>query len=244
MQVKIPIFIRKHKINAMVDNGADRSFISQTTARKLSLDIDPSKSLLVTGFDGRNMASIGTATAEVELRSNHETQNIKHQFIVIPKSPAEVVLGRNFLKNRAIINHVKGVASFFSSSSDKPAAIGNNYYSDKSELTQCDQVEAAKNQVESDSEKITNSKNDQPDLDALFIEFASIFDAGEHQKCIPSLEMKINTTSEIPIKEKTRKVKVDEFKEMKSQVEILIKRKVARTRTRIAEVNKKPDSVV
>lgn len=203
----------------MVDCGADRSFISYQCASELNLEIDRSKAIFVTGFNGESMMSLGSACVRVELRNPEETQEVMVQMVVIDNCPAKVVLGRTFLNNRAIIDHVKGCATFFTASSK----IDNN----SKVVDKVDSGVGGVAEIKENKNMIAHcSVVEKKELDCLFEDFACLFDAGESQKCMPEIEMKIETISSNPIKEKTRKVKDNEIGEMKDQVDTLLKRQV------------------
>lgn len=103
--IEIPIYINSKKLRAMLDSGADETFISLDCAQSLQLPIDTTEVRSVFAFDNSQHRSIGTTKQVVELKSDSEIQKITLNMVVLMKLPCDVILGRAFLCECAVINY-------------------------------------------------------------------------------------------------------------------------------------------
>lgn len=215
----------------MIDGGADRSFVSRAVVDRIGLSVKANEFMLITGFDGKSSQSLGEVFVNLEIKNESEIQRIAIDLVVLEVSPADIVLGRNFLNNRAVIDHMQGNATFYAASSSSKMLEKSGIKSDLlSKNISSTVVENECQDFKDDQEVITGSslqvESSKCSLDELFVEFASLFDAGEIQKSIPNVEMSINTFSDEPIKEKTRAVKDSQIVELKLQIENLLNRNI------------------
>lgn len=74
--------------------------------------------LKVAGWDKKVSRCLGIINADVYLQSYDETQKVSVELNVMSKSPFEMILGKNFLNQRAILDFVGGNVNFFSNSGE------------------------------------------------------------------------------------------------------------------------------
>lgn len=222
----------------MLDSGADETFISLECAQDLKLKIDTDDVRTVYAFDNSQIRSIGTVKQAIELKSEKETQKITLNMIVLMKLPCDMILGRAFLCECAVINykdcHVELNAPCVSEIDDdktKQNSANATYINTHNTLmTISNSVSNSESECDKNNLYTKDLQRDcnllQPE--DLLGEFSELFVESELQKTIPNKELAIPTGSVKPIKEKTRRIRDNEIEIVQNEIDRLLKKGVIR----------------
>ena len=93
---EIPGQLAKHSVKALGDYGAKRNFVKEEYAIHLGLPINRSDVRKVTVGSGKEVTTVGTATAPFRFEGEHSVHNLK--FHLLPNCVHDVILGKSFLK--------------------------------------------------------------------------------------------------------------------------------------------------
>lgn len=234
--IHIPVRIEGTLVPALIDSGADYSFIRKSVVDSLGLEIRKQISY-VSAFDQHAVATYGTCRTILTLENDSETQNFLIDLHVIRSSPADVVIGKTFLNSRAIVNFVTGSTTFISESEklkmSSPVEDENNVnlnlFSIKgSQDNKKSNIEKANSKESSEMKEVTDGNEVQQlcmsETRDLFDEFASLFNETDKQTFIPDKVMNIDTGSNDPIKLKARMIKPEDVIEINKQVNNLLEK--------------------
>ena len=93
---EIPGQLANHSVKALGDYGAKRNFVKEEYAICLGLPINRSAVREVTVGSGKEVMTVGTATASFRFQGEHGMHDLK--FHLLPNCIHDVILGKSFLK--------------------------------------------------------------------------------------------------------------------------------------------------
>ena len=103
--LKIPIEIGAKKSKAMIDSGAEESYIKRALVEELNMDIETRAENVYRGYGNKKIEIDG----EVKVKFNIEGREMQFTFNVISKSnqKSDIILGMNFLKSKSVSIDIK-----------------------------------------------------------------------------------------------------------------------------------------
>lgn len=89
----------------MIDTGAVRSFTRKDALDILGLQLNTSQVSTIISFDKLSLKTLGIVKVEIAFKKN-DMKKYPIELLVVNRAPRQIVIGRDFLKNRVIIDYV------------------------------------------------------------------------------------------------------------------------------------------
>lgn len=98
--LKIPVWIKEKKFIAMIDSGAEESYVNVTLINELEINYNKSDTKVIRGYGNNRITTNGKVTIQMKISG----MNMEQEFQVLENSNMkyDLILGMNFLKKKKV----------------------------------------------------------------------------------------------------------------------------------------------
>lgn len=234
----VPVVLNGFSGLAMVDTGADSNYIHKSCVKKFGLCIDQGDRPTVSGFTNNVVLSLGCVVANIIV---DDCAPVMTRFIVLDRTPADIVLGNSFLSGRAVVDLVNKRAEFCSiverlsnscneglkSSSLKTLKVNDNCVEQSMnvESLYCRRLSDVNNKMCLKSYSLLPDRETQI-LGQSLQQYSEIFDECDRQTHFPEVEMNIDVGRSRAVKQKCRSLKLDDRDFVEKEISRLLSKGV------------------
>ncbi|RWS01320.1 hypothetical protein B4U79_13335, partial [Dinothrombium tinctorium] len=228
----VPIRVDGQEAFAMIDNGATRCYMKSDAAKRLNLKLDTSEISIVVAFNNTTCESLGIVNASVSFGNSEKIYKIS--FIVIKEAPHAIVIGKDFLKGKAVIDYVnKNLLLHSAMASKNKLDIKKASNEQPIEERICKSKDSNDNiniKLNNGEEIVCGKSANIGQIRNLIKEVEDIFLISKgSQRFIHGVEFTIDTGNALPTKHKLRPLSKEDKETVERKIKDLLERGIIRS---------------